>query len=46
MTGTRAGGRKVARTSKQRYGKDIFKITGKRGGNPMLLKKRGGNGAS
>ena len=38
MTGTKAGGRKAARNAKLKYGKDFFKITGKKGGNPALLK--------
>lgn len=38
MAGTKAGGKKAARTLKLRYGKNYFKINGKRGGNPALLK--------
>lgn len=38
MTGTKAGGRKAARNTKRKYGKNFFRITGKRGGNPILLK--------
>ena len=38
MSGTKAGARKAARTTKARYGKDFFKINGRKGGNPALLK--------
>jgi hypothetical protein len=34
-----SGGRKAAKTTKARYGKDYFKICGKKGGNPALLRK-------
>jgi hypothetical protein len=39
MAGTRKGALKAVRTKKARYGKNIFRITGRRGGNPMLLRK-------
>ena len=39
MTGTRAGGRKAAKTLKARYGKNYFHINGAKGGNPILLKE-------
>jgi len=38
MAGTSKGARKAAKTTKALYGKDFFKINGKKGGNPALLK--------
>jgi hypothetical protein len=38
MAGTKVGARKAAQTTKARYGKDFFKINGRKGGNPALLK--------
>jgi hypothetical protein len=38
MTGTKQGAKKALRITKQLYGRDFFKICGKKGGNPALLK--------
>lgn len=32
MSGTKAGGKKTAQTNKERYGKDYYRIMGKKGG--------------
>ena len=32
MSGTREGGKKTAKTNKERYGKDYYRIMGKKGG--------------
>lgn len=32
MTGTKAGGMKAAKTNKEKYGKDFYKINGHKGG--------------
>jgi len=39
MTGTHKGAQKAARTTKSLYGKNFFRDAGKKGGNPILLKK-------
>jgi hypothetical protein len=38
MSNHQVGGKKAARTTKRRYGKDFFKRMGKLGGNPTLLR--------
>jgi len=40
MTDTKTGGKKAASNAKLKYGKDFFRITGKRGGNLALLKEK------
>lgn len=40
MTGTRKGGKKAAKTRVARYGKNIHRIWGKKGGNPAITPKR------
>lgn len=42
MAGTRAGGLKAAKTNKERYGADFYKVRGRNGG----LKSRGGGFAA
>jgi hypothetical protein len=39
MAGTHSGGKKAAKTTRARYGKNFYKINGAKGGNPMLLLK-------
>jgi hypothetical protein len=46
MAGTRTGGKKAVRTTKQRYGKDFYRIAGLKGGNPILLKGKNNDSQS
>jgi hypothetical protein len=39
MGQTKKGARKAVKTMRERYGRNIFKEIGRKGGNPILLKK-------
>lgn len=39
MSGTKAGGAKAARTNKERYGDDFYKVQGRKGGKVCGIKK-------
>lgn len=41
MAGTKRGGKKAAKTNKQRYGKDFYYLLGKKGGQTPREEPRG-----